>query len=70
MDDIHIACDGIEAELEERLKYFKDNNKPLEYERLEQRCRYDLEALRETGMCSGIENYSMHIDHRTPGERP
>ena len=70
MDDIHIACDGIEAELEERLKYFKDNNKPLEYERLEQRCRYDLEALRETGMCSGIENYSMHIDHRKPGERP
>ena len=70
MDDIHIACDGIEAELEERLKYFKDNNKPLEYERLEQRCRYDVEALRETGMCSGIENYSMHIDHRKPGERP
>ena len=70
MDDIHIACDGIEKELEERLKYFKDNNKPLEYERLEQRCRYDLEALRETGMCSGIENYSMHIDHRIPGQRP
>ena len=70
MDDIHLACEGIEKELEERLKYFKDNNKPLEYERLEQRCRYDLEALRETGMCSGIENYSMHIDHRTPGQRP
>lgn len=70
MDDIHIACEGIEKELEERLKYFKDNNKPLEYERLEQRCRYDLEALRETGMCSGIENYSMHIDHRSPGQRP
>ena len=70
MDDIYVACDGIEKELEERLKYFKDNNKALEYERLEQRCRYDLEALRETGMCSGIENYSMHIDHRVPGERP
>ena len=70
MDDINLACEGIEKELEERLKYFKDNNKPLEYERLEQRCRYDLEALRETGMCSGIENYSMHIDHRTPGQRP
>ena len=69
-DDINIACDGIELELEERLKYFKDNNKPLEYERLEQRCRYDIEALREMGMCSGIENYSMHIDHRVPGERP
>lgn len=70
MDDIYVACEGIEKELEERLKYFKENNKPLEYERLEQRCRYDLEALRETGMCSGIENYSMHIDHRVPGERP
>lgn len=69
-DDILIACEGIERELEERLKYFKDNNKPLEYERLEQRCRYDLEALREIGMCSGIENYAMHIDHRLPGERP
>ena len=70
MDDIYRACEGIEAELEDRLKYFKDNNKALEYERLEQRCRYDLEALRETGMCPGIENYSMHIDHRKPGERP
>lgn len=70
MEDINIACDGIEAELEERLKYFKDNNKPLEYERLEQRCRYDIEALREMGMCPGIENYSMHIDHRVPGQRP
>lgn len=70
MNDINIACDAIEKELEERLKYFKEQNKPLEYERLEQRCRYDLEALRETGVCSGIENYAMHIDHRMPGERP
>ena len=69
-DDINIACDAIEKELEERLKYFKDNNKPLEYERLEQRCRYDIESLREIGMCSGIENYAMHIDHRVPGQRP
>lgn len=70
MEDINIACDGIEKELEERLKYFKENNKPLEYERLEQRCRYDMESLREMGMCSGIENYAMHIDHRVPGQRP
>lgn len=70
MKDINIACDGIEKELSERLKYFKDNNKPLEYERLEQRCTYDLEALRETGVCPGIENYAMHIDHRQPGQRP
>ena len=69
-NDINIACDNIEKELEERLKYFKDNNKPLEYERLEQRCRYDLESLREIGVCPGIENYAMHIDHRVPGERP
>ena len=69
-DDINIACDNIEKELEERLAFFKSENKQLEYERLEQRCRYDIEALREIGMCPGIENYSMHIDHRVPGERP
>ena len=69
-EDINIACDGIEAELEERLVYFKNHDKPLEYERLEQRCRYDIESLREMGMCSGIENYAMHIDHRVPGQRP
>ncbi len=70
IESIRHACDNIEAELEERLQYFKDNNKPLEYERLEQRTRYDLEALREFGYCSGIENYSMHIDGRKPGVRP
>ena len=69
-DDINIACDNIEKELEDRLKYFKDKGKLVEYERLEQRCRYDIESLREMGMCSGIENYAMHIDHRVPGQRP
>ena len=64
------ACDDIEKELEERLKYFDDAGKPLEKERLEQRTRFDLEALRENGFCSGIENYSMHIDGRKPGQRP
>lgn len=64
------ACDNIEAELEDRLKYFKDNNKLLEAERLEQRTRFDIESLRENGYCSGIENYSMHIDGRVPGQRP
>ena len=64
------ACNDIEEELEDRLKYFKDNNKLLEAERLEQRTRFDLEALRENGYCSGIENYSMHIDGRKPGQRP
>ena len=64
------ACDAIETELEERLKYFRENDKPLEAERLEQRTRFDIEALRENGYCSGIENYSMHIDGRQPGQRP
>lgn len=64
------ACDDIEAELEDRLKYFKDNGKLLEAERLEQRTRFDLEALRENGYCAGIENYSMHIDGRKEGQRP
>ena len=64
------ACDDIEAELEERLKYFKNNGKLLEAERLEQRTRFDIESLRENGYCSGIENYSMHIDGRKPGQRP
>lgn len=65
-----IACDGIEKELEERLTYFKNEGKHVEYERLEQRTRYDLEALREFGSVAGIENYSMHIDHRQPEQRP
>lgn len=64
------ACDDIEAELEERLKFFKNNDKLLEAERLEQRTRFDLEALRENGYCAGIENYSMHIDGRKTGQRP
>ena len=69
-DQMLRACDAIEAELEERLKFFKENEKPLEAERLEQRTRFDLEALRENGYCAGIENYSMHIDGRVPGQRP
>ena len=64
------ACNDIEAELEERLKYFEQEGKPLEKERLEQRTRFDLEALRENGYCAGIEDYSMHIDGRVPGQRP
>ena len=67
----HIISQKIpEAELEERLKFFKDNDKLLEAERLEQRTRFDLEALRENGYCAGIENYSMHIDGRKTGQRP
>ena len=70
MDIIHRAAHTIEEELEERLEYFESVDKPLEKERLEQRCRYDIEALNEFGVCPGIENYSRHIDGRQPGERP
>ncbi len=70
MDEMRKACIGIEEELEARLKQLKKEDKLLEAQRLEQRCRYDLEALREFGICSGIENYSMHIDGRSPEQRP
>lgn len=64
------ACNRIEKELEERLTYFKENNKLLEYQRLEERTKYDLEMLRETGFCRGVENYSRHLALRGPGETP
>ena len=64
------ACDTISEELQDRLQYFKDVMKPLEYERLDQRTRHDIEMLREVGMCPGIENYSRHIDGRKAGQRP
>ena len=64
------ACDTIEEELKERLQYYQDAAKPLEYERIDNRTRHDIEMLREVGICPGIENYSRHIDGRKPGERP
>ncbi len=64
------ACDTIEEELKERLKFYENTYKPLEYERLDQRTRHDIEMLREVGMCPGIENYSRHIDGRSEGQRP
>lgn len=67
---LKIAIQNIEAELEERLAYFRQNNQFLEAQRLEQRTRYDLEMLREAGYCSGIENYSRHLDQRPPGSPP
>lgn len=69
-EDILVACNKIEQELEERLLVLKEEGKLLEAQRLEQRTRYDLEALRETGICSGIENYSQHIDGRSDNQRP
>lgn len=64
------ACDTIEEELKDRLQYYQDAAKPLEYERIDNRTRHDIEMLREVGICPGIENYSRHIDGRKPGERP
>ncbi len=60
----------IEQELEERIAMFKEQGKLLEAQRIEQRARYDLEMLKEVGYCSGIENYSRHLDQRAPGTPP
>lgn len=64
------AIANIEDELEERIAFFKLQGKLLEAQRIEQRTRYDLEMLREVGTCSGIENYSRHLDMRPPGSHP
>lgn len=64
------ALDLIEEELEQRIKVFRDEGKLVEAYRLEQRTRYDMELLRETGFCKGIENYSRHIAGRKEGEPP
>ena len=64
------AIVNIKEELDSRLKYFKDNGKLLEAERLEGRCKYDLEMLQETGFCSGVENYSRHLALKKEGETP
>lgn len=69
-ESVKRACASIEEELEERIKWFKDNGKLLEAQRIEQRTRYDLEMLREVGSCKGIENYSRHINGLSPGSRP
>ena len=70
-DDKRIeAIRRIEEELKERIQYFKDNNKFLEAERIEQRTRYDLEMLKEIGTCSGVENYSRHLSLRNEGDTP
>ena len=60
----------IEKEMDQRIAYFKDNNKLLEAQRIEERTRYDMEMLREMGFCSGIENYSRILLNRPPGSRP
>lgn len=69
-EKMRIAIENIEKELEEQLEKLREDNKLLEAQRLEQRCRYDLEMMREMGFCSGIENYSRHLTSRPPGSTP
>ncbi len=69
-DKLRLAMADIEVELEERCKWFEDHGRLLEAQRLRQRTNFDLEMLRETGTCAGIENYSRHLTRRQPGEAP
>ena len=64
------AVKEIEEDLEERLNYFKSENKLVEYQRLKQRVEFDLEMIEATGMCKGIENYARHLTGQKPGETP
>ena len=69
-DKVNAACASIEAELDERVKYFKSEDKLIEAQRIAERTNFDIEMLRETGFCSGIENYSRHMTNQKPGEPP
>lgn len=64
------AINEIEVELESRLKYFKDNKKEVEYTRIKGRTEFDLEMIKENGICKGIENYARHLTGKKPGETP
>ncbi|MGN1159632.1 MAG: excinuclease ABC subunit UvrB [Lachnospiraceae bacterium] len=69
-EKIKKACDDIEKELEERVRYFKSEDKLLEAQRIAERTNFDIEMLRETGFCSGIENYSRHLNQLPAGAPP
>ena len=69
-EKINEACRHIEAELEERVRYFKGEDKLLEAQRISERTNFDIEMLRETGFCSGIENYSRHLNGLPAGAPP
>ncbi len=69
-DKLNIAIERIQNELDERLKYLKENNKLIEEQRLRERTLYDIEMLKETGFCHGVENYSRHLSLRKEGETP
>ncbi len=69
-EKINVACKNIEAELGERIRYFKSEDKLLEAQRISERTNFDLEMLKETGFCSGIENYSRHLSGMPEGGMP
>ena len=69
-DKMERAIGTIEEELKERVKYFKDNGKLIEAQRIEERTNFDIEMMKETGFCQGIENYPRHISGREPGSAP
>ena len=69
-EQIRRAADAIEEELEERVRYFKSEDKLLEAQRIAERTNFDIEMLKETGFCSGIENYSRHLSGLKPGQPP
>ena len=69
-DKLEKALNNIEKEMEERVEYFKENKKLIEAQRIEERTNFDIEMLKETGFCQGIENYSRHISGREPGSPP
>lgn len=69
-EQIRRAADAIEEELEERIRYFKREDKLLEAQRIAERTNFDVEMLKETGFCSGIENYSRHLSGLEPGQPP
>ena len=69
-EKINMACDNIEAEMRERVKYFKAQDKLIEAQRISERTNFDVEMMRETGFCSGIENYSRHLNFGRPGDPP
>lgn len=70
IEKIRVACDNIEKELEERVRYFKGEDKLIEAQRIAERTNFDVEMMRETGFCSGIENYSRHLSFMPPGAPP
>ncbi len=70
MEKIKAACENIEKEMEERVHYFKGEDKLIEAQRIAERTNFDVEMMRETGFCSGIENYSRHLNFMPPGAPP